>query len=146
MHELPTLSYRTHARVMVTDVGVDIATASDISCFLSEQLLLLIGQRSVVEQRLNLELLDVLDAYLLQNELGVLNGERILEDGHTPSGLDQHHQRYLRDCRMLLIHMPYRHLQVTMNGIIVSEVHPIMHPLNLHYRCEDLNPLLCQGS
>jgi hypothetical protein len=113
---------------------------------LSEQLLLLKGQRNVVEQRLNQGLLDVLDAYLLQNELGVLNGERILEDGHTPSGLDQHHQRFLLRNLNLLIHMPYRHLQVTMNGIIVSEVHPIMHPSNLHYQCEDLNLLLGLGS
>jgi hypothetical protein len=54
-----------------------------------------IGQHNVVEQLLNLGLLDVLGAYLQLNELVVQNGERILEDGHTPSELDQQRQRFL---------------------------------------------------
>jgi hypothetical protein len=56
---------------------------------------------------LNQGLLDVLDAYLQLNELVVQNGERTLEDGHTPSGLDQHHQRFRLRNLSLLIHMPY---------------------------------------
>jgi hypothetical protein len=68
---------------------------------LSEQLLLLKGQHNVVEQRLSQVLLDVLDAYLRLNELVVQNGERILEDGHTPSGLGQHYQRYLQERKNL---------------------------------------------
>jgi hypothetical protein len=75
--------------------------------FLLEQLLLLKGQHNVVEQRLSQGLLDGLGAYLRLNELVVQSGERILEDGHTPSVLDQHHQRFLRDCQRLLIHMPF---------------------------------------
>jgi hypothetical protein len=75
--------------------------------FLLEQLLLLKGQHNVVEQRLSQGLLDVLGAYLRLNELVVQSGERILEDGHTPSVLDQHHQRFLRVNQRLLIHMPF---------------------------------------
>jgi hypothetical protein len=47
---------------------------------------------------LNLGLPGVLDAYLRLNELVVQNGERILEDGHTPSGLDQRYLLFLQDC------------------------------------------------
>jgi hypothetical protein len=60
-------------------------------------MLLLKGQRSVVEQLLSLGLLVSLDAYLLLNELVVQNGERILEDGHTPSVLSQQNQRFLQE-------------------------------------------------
>ena len=45
---------------------------------------LCLGQRTSVELLLNLGLLALLGAYLLQNELGVLNGERTREGGHTP--------------------------------------------------------------
>jgi hypothetical protein len=55
------------------------------------------NQHSAVALRLNLELLDGQDAYLRQNEVVVLNGERILEDGHTPSELDLRRQLYLQE-------------------------------------------------
>jgi hypothetical protein len=55
------------------------------------------NQHSAVALRLNLGLLDGQDAYLRQNEVVVLNGERILEDGHTPSVLDLLRQLYLQE-------------------------------------------------
>jgi hypothetical protein len=63
--------------------------------------LLLKGQRSVVEQLLNLVLIGLLDAYLRQNELGVLNGGRIPKGGHMPSELNQRHQRFLQEMKNL---------------------------------------------
>jgi microsomal dipeptidase-like Zn-dependent dipeptidase len=63
--------------------------------------LLLKGQHNVVEQLLNLGLIVLRDAYLRQNELGVLSGERTQEDGHTPSGLDLLHQRFLQERKTL---------------------------------------------
>jgi hypothetical protein len=52
---------------------------------------------------LNLGLLDGQDAYLLQNEVVVLNGERTREDGHTPSVRDLRHQLFHREtCSRLM--------------------------------------------
>jgi hypothetical protein len=56
-----------------------------------------LNQHSAVALRLSQELLDVQDAYLRQNEVVVLNGERILEDGHTPSELDLLRQLFHRE-------------------------------------------------
>jgi hypothetical protein len=54
-----------------------------------------IGQHSVVEQLLNQGLLGVLDACLQLSELTAQSEERIQEDGHTPSELNQQHLRFL---------------------------------------------------
>src|SRR4030042_1986580 len=76
------------------------------------------GQRTSVELLLSLGLLAWLGAYLRQNELGVLNGERTREGGRMPSVRDLRHQLLHRAnrSRYLYIGLTLFLVSLTMNG------------------------------